>query len=151
MRNSAFKMTRQLSFIALLAFHGLTHAWTLVYSHDQNGVSTFGNLQTLMTAANNGADVKVVADGGTQTIQFQCGWVHVRSGDATQSVVCTANSGLGVDITGGAPFGNITSPPHIGYYSMNTLGQYATTRINSGSANVSLRQTTSAALKWYVQ
>ncbi|CAM3563736.1 hypothetical protein ACAN107058_09895 [Paracidovorax anthurii] len=34
---------------------------------------------------------------------------------------------------------------------MNTLGQYAVTRITAGTSNVTLRQNYSFPMQWYVQ
>ncbi|WP_146749304.1 hypothetical protein [Paracidovorax anthurii] len=130
---------------------GPASAWTLVYSHDQSGAATFGSIQALVNAVSNGSGVKVVVETG-ETIQFQCNWLHVKKDVPTSpNVVCTAESGLGVNLTAGANFGGISSPPFIGHYAMNTLGQYAVTRITAGTSNVTLRQNYSFPMQWYVQ
>ncbi len=133
-----------------LLFATQSFAWNLVYSHDANGTGTFGSLQALRTAVNNGASVKVlVVPPSVHTWQVSCSEVSVRT-DTSQSVACIANSMLSFDLTAGAQFGAVPSPNYSQHFAMNTLGQYAQANVQNGSGTLLSRSTQNFAMQWYV-
>lgn len=130
---------------------GASHAWTLAYAHDTNGIATAGSLQGLRNAASNGASVKAVAVlPGDQDFQLPCAPVSIHMG-ATQEVVCIGSMDLRTYGETGAQFGVMIGPPQSMHFKANTAGQFTQNNINLGTGALMSTSQTRYAMRWYVQ
>ncbi len=54
--------------------------WLLAYAHDQNGSPTFGNINTLINAVQDGHRVRVLIDGSDSQYVFEAESLWIRNG-----------------------------------------------------------------------
>lgn len=144
-----FKQTLAVAALAISA--STSHAWTLVYANDAAGNVTAGSLQSLRTALNNGASLKVLVTNPVVHVwQVPCSHVSMRL-DSTQAVVCLSSTQLRVDGSIGAQFGNPSNPPSSANYSINTLGQYVQVNFQVGSNSIINKTSDNFPMQWYVE
>ncbi|MCG3784629.1 hypothetical protein [Delftia acidovorans] len=141
---------KALAVVALTLSAGASHAWTLVYANDAAGNASAGSLQSLRTAVNNGANVKVlVTQPNVHTWGVKCTHTSVKM-DATQAVVCLSDVGLIVDIGMGSQFAAVANPPQSMHFIINTSGQYAQANVNIGTGALVARSTLNYPMQWFV-
>ncbi|WP_267108372.1 hypothetical protein [Xanthomonas sacchari] len=134
--------------LGILSFNA--QASTLVYATDANGSVVSGSLQTLRTALNSGANVKVLVTAPNDHVwAVPCTNTSVKL-DASQAVVCVSNQGLGMNISMGSQFGGVSNPPQSVHFLLNTSGQYVQANIDMGSGTLVSRSAYVFAMQWYV-
>jgi hypothetical protein len=146
------KFLKAASLAAAIFCTGNASAWTLIYAHDANGTATAGSLQALRAAVNAGASVKVLSmPPGIHNLSVTCSQVAVRP-DPSQTVVCVgAPVDLVMDITAGTNFGVPPSPIHSSHFAINTLGQYAQTKVQKSNSAIVSSGTYNYAAQWFVE
>ncbi|WP_416819930.1 hypothetical protein [Delftia tsuruhatensis] len=146
------KFLKAASLAAAICFAGNASAWTLIYAHDANGTATAGSLQALRAAVNAGASVKILSmPPGVHNWSVLCSQVSVRP-DPSQSVACVgADMALIVDLTPGANFGVPPTPIHSSNFAINTLGQYAETKVQISNGAIVSRVTFNYPAQWFVE
>lgn len=146
------KFLKATSLAAAICFAGNAYAWTLMYAHDANGTATAGSLQALRAAVNAGAAVKVLSmPPGVHNWSVTCSQVSVRP-DPYQTVVCIgAPLDLLIDTAPGASFGALTSPVQSSHFAINTLGQYAQTKIQKSNSAIVSSTTYNYPAQWFVE
>lgn len=142
---------KSLILTALTISAGTSHAWTLAYANDANGNVTAGSLQTLRTALDQGASLKVLIDSpGVHIWHMRCTHISQRT-DAGQVVSCYSHMAMRINGTPGAAFGTILDASNSSTLFANTLGQYAQVRIHVGTNAVVDKSVNNYSMRWYVE
>lgn len=127
-----------------------SHAWTLVYANDASGNTTAGSLQSLRTAVNNGASVKVVVTApGTHNWSVLCNQVAVKF-DASQGVICVSGMQLLIDNSMGANFAAVANPPQSADFTINTQGQYSQSNVRISDGVLVSKTLVYHPMQWFV-
>ena len=117
-------------------------AWVLAYENDQNGNRINGNLESLIRAIRNGADVKIAYTSSNVEGYFKCNWVYIEN-----SIVSCMNT----DHISQQALKNFNPDAYHAYVLVNTNGDRAISRwlvgehTSTGSSNDNL------GLKWFVK
>ncbi|MDY4340174.1 MULTISPECIES: hypothetical protein [Xanthomonas] len=146
-------MLKTFVFTVLALAAGSSQAWTMVYATDANGNVSAGSLQTLRTAVDNGADVKVLVTAPTQNPYHTWGVLCTNTSmklDSSQAVVCVGHDDYAMNIAMGSQFGEPSNPPFSAHFLINTSGEYAEADMRLGSGDVVAKSKYVYAMRWYV-
>lgn len=141
-----------LAFTALALAAGTSQAWTLVYATDANGNISGGSLQSLRTAVDNGASVKVLVTAPNGNTQHTWGVFCTNTSmklDTSQAVVCASHDDLAMNIALGDQFGTVGNPPFSAHFLINTSGQYVEANSKLANGETTLYKYI-FPMRWYV-
>jgi hypothetical protein len=117
--------------------------WVLAYENDKDGNTVSGNVESLIAAVRNGADIKV----GSSDVFFKCNYTYIRD----NSVICmntehVSQNGLDDNNLGFYPNSNYV------FYMVKTTGVKASSGwfVGGGSSNVTTNRSREA-IKWFVR
>ncbi|UYC10268.1 hypothetical protein [Xanthomonas sp. CFBP 8445] len=144
---------KALVFMALALAAGSSQAWTLVYATDANGNVSAGSLQSLRTAVDNGADLKVLVTAPNQNTQHTWGVLCTNTSmklDSSQALVCVGHDDYAINIGMGSQFGEPSNPPFSAHFLINTSGEYAEAYMRLGSGELISKSKYVYAMRWFV-
>ncbi|UYK90701.1 MULTISPECIES: hypothetical protein [Xanthomonas] len=141
--------------IATLALAaGSAQAWTLVYATDSNGNISSGSLQTLRTAVDSGASVRVLITAPNNNPEHVWGLLCTNTSlrlDSSQAVVCSSDQDLSMNVAMGSQFGAVSNPAYSAHFLLNTSGQFVQANIRVSNGELLSNTKYTYAMRWYVE